>query len=437
MHNLRSSSKKRNSGIISIGDIPWGTHLCQFYKMKTDLLDTLVPYFKAGLENNELCIWVTSDFVTKEDALKAMAKSVPDFSRYMEKGQIELFSHTDWYLKDGNFDLRRTSDIWIEKYERALSGGFAGLRASGNASWINNKRDWDNFIHYEAEANEAIGNTKSLALCTYSLGKCGVTEIIDVIKNHELVVAADTKLGDGSITSWFDVAEHKKAERVKDEFISMISHELKTPLTVIISALSTAKAEKSLTHEEVVDLVVDAASSANKLTHIVDNLLELSRFQSRRFALQIKPSNFYEIVKSIIEELELESDKYHIINDIPPQIPLIKIDRERIKRVLYNLVENAIKYSPKGGKIRIFIRRQRPDLIIGVSDEGIGISSKARSRLFQNFERIDAYKEYSISGLGLGLRVCQILVEAHGGKIWLESEPAKGSTFLFTIPLLK
>ena len=180
---------KRNSGITLVGDLPWGTHFCQFYKTKKDLFDTLIPYFKAGLESNEACVWVTSDFLTKADAIKALKKGVPGFADYLQKGQMEIFPYTDWYLKGGSFDLKRTLAMWMEKHDHALAKGFTGLRVSGNPYWIDNKKDWDDFAAYEAEINKVIGGTKLLVLCTYSLEKCGVAEILDVIKNHEFALA--------------------------------------------------------------------------------------------------------------------------------------------------------------------------------------------------------------------------------------------------------
>jgi len=183
------SASKRDSGITFLGDLPWGSHFCQFYQTKKDLLDILVPYFKAGLQNNEFCVWVTSEFLTREHALKAMRKGVPGFSEYLQKGQIEIFPYTDWYLKGGKFDLQRTLDMWMEKHNRALANGFAGMRVSGNPYWINNKKDWDDFACYEAEINRVIGGTNLLVLCNYSLQRCGVVEILDVIKNHEFALA--------------------------------------------------------------------------------------------------------------------------------------------------------------------------------------------------------------------------------------------------------
>lgn len=186
---MNTFSEKRKSGIALIGDLQWGSHFCQFFTTKKDLLDVLIPYFRAGLENNERCIWVTSDFLTTGTAVKALQKEVPGLSEYQAKGQIEVFPYTDWYLKGGSFDLKRTLDMWMDKHNESLSKGFAGMRVSGNPYWIDNKKDWNDFAAYEAEINNVIGGTKLLVLCTYSLKKCGVVEIMDVIKNHEFALA--------------------------------------------------------------------------------------------------------------------------------------------------------------------------------------------------------------------------------------------------------
>lgn len=187
--NVKLEARKRYSGIALIGDMPWGSHFCQFYRTKKDMFDVLVPYFKAGLENNEFCVWVTSDFLTREDAVTAMNKEVPGFQEHMAERRMEIFPYTEWYLKGGKFDLQRTLDMWMEKHDEALSRGFAGMRVSGAPHWIDNKKDWDDFACYEAEINNVIGGTKLLVLCTYSLEQCGVSEIMDVVKNHEFALA--------------------------------------------------------------------------------------------------------------------------------------------------------------------------------------------------------------------------------------------------------
>jgi hypothetical protein len=186
---MPASAGRRSSGIAVVGDLPWGSHFCQFYRTKKDMTDIVVPYFRAGLDANELCVWVTSDFLTTEEALAAMKVGVPRFEEHLGRKQIEVFPHTDWYLKGGSFDLKRTLDMWMAKHDEALARGFAGLRVSGNPYWIDNKKDWDDFAAYEAEINKVIRGTKLLVLCTYSLQKCGVAEILDVVKNHEFAVA--------------------------------------------------------------------------------------------------------------------------------------------------------------------------------------------------------------------------------------------------------
>ncbi len=186
---MTTRNGRRDSGISVVGDLPWGSHFCQFFTTQKDMVDILVPYFRAGLEHGEMCIWVTSDFFTTADAERALESGVPGFSDYLAKKQIEIFPYTDWYLKGGSFDLKRTLDMWMAKHDEALARGFSGLRVSGTPYWIDNKKDWDDFAAYEAEINRVIGGTKLLVLCTYSLQKCGVVEILDVVKNHEFALA--------------------------------------------------------------------------------------------------------------------------------------------------------------------------------------------------------------------------------------------------------
>ena len=106
-----------------------------------DLVDVLVPYFIAGLENNEFCMWVTSDPLSKEEAEKAIRKAVPNFDRYLKRGQIEIVPHTEWYLKDGDFNLQRVLNAWIDKLNQALANGYDGIRVTGNTAWLE-KNNW-------------------------------------------------------------------------------------------------------------------------------------------------------------------------------------------------------------------------------------------------------------------------------------------------------
>ncbi len=205
----------RPSGIGILGDIPWGSHFSQFYKSKQDLLDILVPYFKAGLEGGEFCVWVTSDFLTKEDAIKAMRASVPSFDEYLEGGQMEIFPYTDWYVKEGKFEMKRVMRQWLSKYKEGIKKGYAGLRVSGNPFWINNKKDWDDFAAYESQIDDAIRGEKLLVLCTYSLEKCSASEILDVVQNHQFALIK--RGGDWEV---IETSEEKKTKTALREIAS-------------------------------------------------------------------------------------------------------------------------------------------------------------------------------------------------------------------------
>ncbi|KKG09768.1 hypothetical protein EO98_17345 [Methanosarcina sp. 2.H.T.1A.6] len=184
----------RTSVIDNIRDIPWGTHFCQFYQTKEDLIDILVPYFKAGLKNNEFCMWVTSQPLGVENAKEALGMAVPDIDAYLEKGQIEIIPYNYWYVKEGKsgsdeggFDSERVLNYWVEKLNHALASGYEGVRVSGNTFWLE-KEGWNDFIEYEEEIDNVIGNFNMIALCTYSLDRCNVTEIIDVVSNHQFAL---------------------------------------------------------------------------------------------------------------------------------------------------------------------------------------------------------------------------------------------------------
>ena len=177
----------RNSGIDIIGDVPWGTHFCQFYQKKEDLKDILIPYFKAGLENNEFCMWVTSQPLGVEEAKEALRVAVPDINVYLEKGQIEIIPYDQWYVKEGVFDSDRVLNGWVEKLNQALANGYDGLRLTGNTFWLE-KEDWNDFVDYEEDVDRVLGNYQMIALCTHSLDRYNVDEIIQLGLNHQFTL---------------------------------------------------------------------------------------------------------------------------------------------------------------------------------------------------------------------------------------------------------
>ncbi len=208
-HNNEIIDKKTTkSGIEVLGDVCWGGHFCLFYQTKQDLLDILVPYFKAGLDNNEFCMWITSEPLEAEKAKNALDKAVKNLDFCISKGQIEITDYKQWYLKSGVFDADIVLNNWIEKEAQAVKNGFEGLRLSGNTFWLQ-KKEWAAFTDYEAKIDNVINKYRMLAICTYSLDKCGAAEVIDVVSNHE---SALVKRG-----SEWQIIESAKSKKVKDD----------------------------------------------------------------------------------------------------------------------------------------------------------------------------------------------------------------------------
>ena len=181
------AQQTRTAGIEVIDRLPWGAHLCLFYQTKKDLIDVLVPYFEAGLENNEFCMWVTSAPLTVEDSKTSMERVIKDLDDYIEKGQIEILDYREWYTKSGTFEGDSVLQGWVEKEDHALKKGFDGVRLAGNTVWLE-KEDWAEFADYEVTIDGVIPKHRMIVLCFYSLEKWGASEVLDVVSNHQFAL---------------------------------------------------------------------------------------------------------------------------------------------------------------------------------------------------------------------------------------------------------
>ena len=200
------ATELRKTGVDVVGDMPWGTHFCLFYETTSDLLEITVSYCKAGLENQEFCLWVVADPLTVDDAKRAMRRVVSDFDRYFAEQSIEIVAARDWYLQDGVFDLNRVIGGWNEKLAQASARGYAGLRVTGDTAWLE-KKDWKDFCEYEESLNQAVANQRLAVLCTYPLAACGAAEILDVVRTHQFAVT--NRRGNWNV---IETAGHKQAK---------------------------------------------------------------------------------------------------------------------------------------------------------------------------------------------------------------------------------
>jgi len=226
----------------------------------------------------------------------------------------------------------------------------------------------------------------------------------------------------------------REFDRLKDEFIAVISHELRTPLTSVYGAALTL--QKRDVSDEMQEALLDIVSDeAGRLARLLDDALSASRLHADRETFEITPIDGAGIARSVVdatrprvpEGLELE-----LIASTG--VPLVAADPDKLRQVLVNLTENAIKYSPNGGRIEVRVDRIGPAVRFSVRDEGIGIAPEEQMRVFERFHRLDPNMTRGVGGTGLGLYICRELVQHMGGRIWVTSREGRGSTFSFDLP---
>jgi PAS domain S-box-containing protein len=232
-----------------------------------------------------------------------------------------------------------------------------------------------------------------------------------------------------------DITRFREAEEAKSTFVSVISHELKTPVALIKGYAGTLRRKDARWDAETMEeslRVIEEES--DRLNSLINNLLDASRLQSGALELDMGYVALDRLAESVVAKFRTQTSHHLLTTDFPTDFPAVPGDQERLRQVLTNLLMNAIKYSPGGGTIRIG-GRVRPDhVLVFVEDEGIGIAESDHERIFDRFARIDNALSRKTQGAGLGLYLVRAIVEAHNGRVWVESAPSRGSVFQFTLP---
>ncbi|MDQ6908947.1 MAG: ATP-binding protein, partial [Chloroflexota bacterium] len=230
-----------------------------------------------------------------------------------------------------------------------------------------------------------------------------------------------------------DVTKAREAEQLKDDFLSLISHELRTPLTTIQGAaymLLTQGDDLPLASRDA--LRVDLINESERLSRMLKNMLALAAYQAGRLHVERDPFLIQPILRQVAQEVRGRYSTHQVMVDVPKRLPPAEGDEELITQAVRNLAENAAKYSPGGGTITLGAEATDALMTVWVRDQGPGIAVAEQARIFQRFHRAST----GAQGMGLGLYLCQRLVEAHGGRLWVESAPGEGSTFRFTLPIV-
>ncbi len=283
----------------------------------------------------------------------------------------------------------------------------------------------DGFHPQEAKLVQAFANHAAVAIHN--------ARLYNTLQRHSAVLEAKVAAQTKELQAALERAQ--EADRLKSAFLAMISHELRSPLASIKGFASTLLQD---------DVEWDRASQreflsiieyeSDKLSELIDQLLDMSRLESGTLEVKPVPCPLEAILEDVMERLHMLAKSHQLQVTLPPDLPRVFADRQRIGQVLSNLVENAAKYSPAGSTIAIGATADTDWMTVSVSDQGVGIAQEFHKRIFEEFFRIP--EDQNQPGTGLGLAICRGIIEAHGGRIWVESEPQKGSTFKFTLPIV-
>lgn len=241
----------------------------------------------------------------------------------------------------------------------------------------------------------------------------------------------------GIVAIFNDITEIRSIERMKTAFVSTVSHELRTPLTSIKGFICTLLQDVDGFYdaETVHEFYVIIDQECDRLTRLISDLLNVSRIEAGR-ALDLNPGpvNLPDVVSKVVAAQKSYTNKHEFSVQLEDDLPTIVADNDKVDQILTNLTNNAVKYSPKGGTITVSGKQSNGVIQMAVTDQGMGIPKEHIEKLFDRFHRIDNRDTRKVGGTGIGLYLVKHLVEAHGGRIWVESEEGKGSSFIFELP---
>jgi signal transduction histidine kinase len=233
-----------------------------------------------------------------------------------------------------------------------------------------------------------------------------------------------------------DVTQEKELERMKSQLLSTVSHELRTPLASIKGFATTLLRQDvdwdEASRREFLSIIDE---ESDRLTELISNLLDMSRIEAGELRVEPEPIDLVPIIHETAAAFQVMTSEHHFVVQVPASLPQVQGDPRRVRQVVRNLVENAVKYSLASGPVTILARLEKNQVQVSVADQGIGIAEKDLQRIFDRFYQVDSASTRQVGGSGLGLAICRAIVEAHGGRIWAESRPGVGSTFHFTLPL--
>lgn len=261
-----------------------------------------------------------------------------------------------------------------------------------------------------------------------------------VLRTDFAMIRRESGFISGLVAVMHDVTEQEKTEQERREFVSNVSHELRTPLTSMRSYIE-ALSEGAWKDEEIApNFLKVTLDETDRMIRMINDLLDLSRMDSQQATLQLEYININELVSFVLDRFDMimnneeKGKKYRIRRDFTQRDLWAEVDTDKIIQVIDNIMNNAIKYSPDGGTITVHLSETHNNILLSISDQGLGIPKKDLQKVFDRFYRVDKARARKQGGTGLGLAITKEVIKAHGGNIWVESQEGRGSTFFITLP---
>lgn len=424
-------------GVPGIGTVPFGIHVCHFYRARQDLVDAIVPYFGAGLANNESCIWV-SPFPTDETAA-ALGKVLPGLDRMLDKGQFQIFDATTWDASTKGMNKDAVVQFWLREEEKALTKGYQGLRSAVNTSSLY-VDDWDTLMDYEGAVSDAIRNRRILMLCSYDAQSCQATSVLEAVRTHQHALdrrdvywEIDSLVQEESLRTMRARLEHATRLATVAELSAAIAHEVNQPLAAVVASATACRRWLSAVPPNLeraqltAERIVQDANSTSEVVNRVRALFKQS-------APTMIPLNLNEIIEEVRQLVlhEVSGGSVSIVTDLERDLPRILADRVQMQQVIFNLVRNGIEAMEATDVPKCLSIRSRREGIhsvrVEVCDQGIGLQDPE-----------NAFKPFfttKMTGMGMGLAICRTIIRAHQGRLSATQNEGRGTTFCFALPIL-
>ena len=435
----------------SLSALRQGDHVCAVYDSSEEQLETISEYVKAGLDAGERCLYIVDDR-TPDEVLGGMAGAGIDIGTARSGNRLVLSTKRESYLQAGSFDPDAMIAAVSALTDQAVADGCTGLRITGEMTWaLGGEIGCDRLIEYETKLNRFFPGSRAHAICQYNRQRFSPAIVRDVLRTHLFAVIGNrvcpnlyyeppellglpegdarrvNHMIDQLLQAGLREEELAKAVALRDDFLSMASHELKTPVNALRLALAVARKRHDIPGEPVERL--DA--QVGRVAELVDRLLDVSRVSEGRFELDPEEGDVGALVRDRVTAFQPLAEAAGSAIAVEAGHVPARFDRLRLEQIVDNLLSNAVKYG-EGRAIEVTARASDASAVIRVRDRGIGIPPELHNQLFKRFVRLHSSKTFG--GFGLGLWVARELAHRMGGCIDVESAPGAGSTFTVTLP---